>query len=168
MWKSSPYFLWWLYYKRNILVVSEKTWCPGFFPWWKREDFVQIYLFHINVVRLKTSQYISGASTIIPLKVCQRSISISVKWKPLSWRLMALCHLPFGFIAKNTDCQNNVEATLRGLIEQLKVSTSPHVCMCGHHFFFGQMSAEENHPQTAWSEMQPCHQECKRGPSVNH
>lgn len=36
MWKSSPYFLWWLYYKRNILVVSEKKpWCPGFFPWWK-------------------------------------------------------------------------------------------------------------------------------------
>lgn len=35
MWKSSPYFLWWLYYKRNILVVSEKAWCPGFFPWWK-------------------------------------------------------------------------------------------------------------------------------------
>lgn len=26
MWKSSPYFLWWLFYKRNILVVSEK---PG-------------------------------------------------------------------------------------------------------------------------------------------
>lgn len=31
MWKSSPYFLWWLYYKRNILVVSEKPGVQYFF-----------------------------------------------------------------------------------------------------------------------------------------
>lgn len=31
MWKSSPYFLWWLYYKRNILVVSEKPGVRYFF-----------------------------------------------------------------------------------------------------------------------------------------
>lgn len=169
MWKSSPYFLWWLYYKRNILVVLEKTCCPGLFPWWKREDFVQIYLFHINVIRFKTRQYISGASTIILSKVCQRSISISVwngnHWAG-SWWLYVIS--PLVLLRRTLTAKTMWRHHLKSLIEQLKVSTSPHVCTCGYHFFFGQMSAEENHPQTAWAEMQPCHREFKRGPSVNH
>lgn len=79
-----------------------KTWCPVFFPFFQ-EDFVQIYLFHINI-RFKTSQYISGASTLILSDVCQKSIYFSMKWEALIFQLIALCHLPFCFIANKTYC----------------------------------------------------------------
>lgn len=49
----------------------------------ERGDFVQIYLFHTNGMRLKTSQYISGASALILSKVyaCKmETIGLASDW----------------------------------------------------------------------------------------
>lgn len=51
---------------------------------------------------------------------------------------------PLCFIAKNTYCQNNVEATFERLDWAPK---SQHKPSCVH--VFGQMTAEENHPQNS-------------------
>lgn len=44
MWKSSPYFLWWLYYKRNILVVSEKNLVSRIFSVMEKGRFLSRYI----------------------------------------------------------------------------------------------------------------------------
>lgn len=131
----------------------------------EREDFVQLYLFHINIIKLKTSQYILGASTLILSEVCQKSIYLSMKWESLNWQLIALCHLPFCFIANNTYCQNNVKAMAVMLDWAPK---SQNNTSCVHIFVLVKMTTEENDPQTAYSEMQPCHWECKYNQAVNH
>lgn len=87
----------------------------------ERGDFVQIYLFHTNGIRLKKKRIYIRCLSLNPFKGL-----ISVKWKPLNWHLIALCHFCFSFIANNTYCQNNVEATF-GMLDW-EVSTVHHVC----------------------------------------
>lgn len=96
--------------KEHSCSVRTTALSPLIFPRWKGKDFVQIYLFHINILRFKTSQYISGASTSIISEVCRKRISFSARngkhWTG-SWLLNV--NSPFVFLL-TTHCQKNVEA----------------------------------------------------------
>lgn len=146
MWESSPYFLWWFYYKRNIVVVLElQYWVHYFFHEGKERIFVQIYLFHMNILRFKTSQYISGASTSIISEVCRKRISFSARNGKHWAQLIAKCQLPFCFLANNTLPKKMWKQWLWCLIEQPKSQNTS----CVHIFVLVQMPTEENNQQTA-------------------
>lgn len=73
-----------------------------------------------------------------------------MKWEALIFQLIALCHLPFCFIANKTYCQIDVKAMAMMLdwAPNSQKNTS-----CVRIYVLAQMTTEENDLQTAYSEM---------------
>lgn len=91
MWKSSPYFLWWLSYKRNILVVLELQY---FFPRRKGKILSRYICFILTSQgsRCLNLNHFGGLS--------EKYLYISMRWEALNWQLIVIS--PFVFIANNT------------------------------------------------------------------